>query len=209
MTSTRPDGFNHALNTANTWLADIGAALNTDDRHFSRRALRAWLHTLRDRLSVDVVAKFGAQLPELIRGMLYDGWNPSPNPVKYGVDEYTQRFAWEARMPIADVPAVASAVTLVLSERMSSGQMHEALAAFPADLRDLIQGSASIPAPQTAHGQHRVDRLSLLQDQVNTLAEAVRSLARGMQDHHLAGVDAEQVTRGAQLADEILMSMRK
>lgn len=215
MTSNRPDNFNHALSTANTWLADISAALSTDDRHFSRRALRAWLHTLRDRLSVDAVAKFGAQLPELIRGIFYDGWNPGPTPFKYGVDEYMQRFAWEARIPIGEVPAVASAVTSVLAERMSGGQLGEALAAFPADLRELIQGAG---APVMAPGKRSVwsrrgDRVNLLQDQVNTLAEAVRALARGLENHHLEGgaahLDTEQVAHGARLADEILMSMNR
>lgn len=66
--SARPDRHRHALATANTWPADISAALNTDDRHFSRRALRAWLHTMRDRRGADSVAKLGAQLPELMRG---------------------------------------------------------------------------------------------------------------------------------------------
>ena len=38
------------------------------------------LHTLRDRLTVDVAAKLAAQLPTLIRGIYYEDWDPSRTP---------------------------------------------------------------------------------------------------------------------------------
>lgn len=207
MPSSGTDNFSHALSTANTWLADISAGLNTDDRHFSHRALRAWLHTLRDRLTVDAVAKFGAQLPELMRGVYYDGWEPNRNPVKYNADQYVQRFAWEARIPTADVGAVASAITAVLADRLSAGQLEEALAAFPAGLREMIHGNAPFPHGQPSRRAPREDSSERVQEQINTLAEAVRSLARGLEDRQLAGVDSGQVSHGARLADEILMTI--
>lgn len=207
MPSTGPDSFNYALSTANTWLADVSAGLGTDDRHFSRRALRAWLHTLRDRLTVDAVVKFGAQLPELMRGIYYDGWEPSRSPIKYGLEQYVQRFAWEARIPTMDVPAVAGAITAVMADRLSAGQLEEALAGFPADVRDLIQGNVSSKQTQATHRGSQDDRFESLQEQISTLAEAVRSLARGLEDRNLTGVASEQVTRGARLADEILMTI--
>jgi uncharacterized protein (DUF2267 family) len=56
--------IDRAVQTANTWLADVARAFGTDDRRFAYRALRAWLHTLRDRLPVEATAHFAAQLPE-------------------------------------------------------------------------------------------------------------------------------------------------
>src|SRR6185369_10762254 len=75
----------------------------TEDREFAYRVLRAWLHTLRDRLTVQASAHFAAQLPDLIRGIFYAGWNPSGVPKKYDVEEYVLHFAHEANIAPDDV----------------------------------------------------------------------------------------------------------
>lgn len=211
MSPAGPDAFNHALHTANTWLADLGSAFGTHDRRYAQRALRAWLHTLRDRLTVDAAAKFGAQLPELLRGAYYDGWVPNRVPAKYGVDEYVQRFATQAGIRPAEVPVTASTITDVLAGHMSPGQLSEALAELPTDLRATIAGAATTvrTAPGTAAAPRAPadDRMTRLEDQVASLTEAVRTLARGLEDGRLAGViDQRHVTRAARLADEILIA---
>ena len=76
----------------------------THDRLPGLPVVRAWLHILRDRLTVEVAAHFAVQLPELLRGVFYDGWNPSRVPMKYGRGEYLTRFAREARVHDSDVP---------------------------------------------------------------------------------------------------------
>ncbi|WP_197496500.1 DUF2267 domain-containing protein [Mycobacterium sp. 1274761.0] len=48
-----------------------------DQRTHSYAALRAVLHALRDRLPVNEAAQLGAQLPMLVRGIYYTGWNPA------------------------------------------------------------------------------------------------------------------------------------
>jgi uncharacterized protein (DUF2267 family) len=99
MSSTGVNSLDGAIDKANAWLADIDAGFGTDDRQLAYRVLRAWLHCLRDRLSVEVSAHFAAQLPELLRGVFFDGWNPSRVPQKYDWAEYVTRFAREARDP--------------------------------------------------------------------------------------------------------------
>jgi len=37
-----------------------------------------------DRLPITIAANFAAQLPELLRGVFYDGWSPSRVPIKFG-----------------------------------------------------------------------------------------------------------------------------
>jgi uncharacterized protein (DUF2267 family) len=212
MSSARSDPFNHALHTANIWLADIGAALGTRDRRYTHRVVRAWMHTLRDRLTVDAAAKFGAQLPELLRGVYYDGWEPNKAPVKYNVEQYIQRFAGQASIPAVQVPTTAATITEVMADRMSPGQVSETLAELPTDLRATVTGTgtgwvgrAATPATPPPPAQ---DRLNLLEDQVSSLTEAVRALAHGLEGGQPAGsgVNPADISRAARFADEILIA---
>ncbi|MGH3480138.1 MAG: DUF2267 domain-containing protein, partial [Nocardioidaceae bacterium] len=121
MSQRKADVFDHMTNTAHVWVADVAKTIETEDRHLALRMLRAWLHALRDRLPIEAGAHFAAQLPELIRGVYYDGWRPSRMPVKYGPAEYARRFAAEARIEVADVPSYAARITAVLREHFSPG----------------------------------------------------------------------------------------
>ena len=101
------------------------------------------MHGLRDRLTVAAAAKFGAQLPELLRGIYYEGWEPSRVPLKYGVEGYLQRFATEAGVLTVQAPAMVAAITDVLAEHMSPGQIEETFAALPAELRTMMLGAST------------------------------------------------------------------
>ena len=197
--------YAQAVHRASVWVADVAAALGTQDRHYARRVLRAWLHTLRDRLTIDAAAKFGQQLPELLRGTYYDGWEPSRVPVRYHAAEYVQRFAAEAMVPPSEVPALAAAVTHVITEHMSPGQVAEALAELPADLRATVQDGAPVREPVEGG---RPTAPPSLDDRLSALTDAVRALVRGLEGHPALGrgVDTEQVARAARLADEILVA---
>src|SRR6185312_3991982 len=52
------------------------------------------------------------QLPELLRGVFYEGWNPSKVPVKYSKDEYIARFAKDAQIHHAEVPRAGRLVRM-------------------------------------------------------------------------------------------------
>jgi uncharacterized protein (DUF2267 family) len=67
---TGVDSLDRSIHKTNAWLADVASSFDTDDRRFAYRVVRAWLHTLRDRLGVDASAHLAAQLPELLRGGL-------------------------------------------------------------------------------------------------------------------------------------------
>ncbi|MFF4346121.1 DUF2267 domain-containing protein [Streptomyces sp. NPDC001530] len=138
MPATHPPDFEHAIHTANIWLKAVSEALGTDDRHLAHRVLRTWLHTLRDRLTVDVAANFAAQLPELLRGVYYDGWDPSVVPVKYDREGYVNRFVQEAKVTAEEVPQIAPAVAAVVREHVSPGQLESAINQLPHDIRALL-----------------------------------------------------------------------
>ena len=111
---------------------------DTDDRGFAYRTLRAWLHGLRDELTVEVCAHFAAQLPEVLRGIYYEGWDPSQVPVDHDLDAYVPRFAREAQVRPTEVRHVASTVTAALHQHLSGAQLTTALAQLPQRLRELL-----------------------------------------------------------------------
>jgi uncharacterized protein (DUF2267 family) len=73
--------FDETMQKTNTWLKEISETLGSD-RHRAYQVLRAVLHCLRNRLIVDEVADLEDQLPMLVRGIYYEAWQPSRNPVK-------------------------------------------------------------------------------------------------------------------------------
>lgn len=139
MSFTRVENLDRSIDKSNAWLADIAAGFETTDRHLAYRVLRAWLHNLRDRLSVEVAAHFAAQLPELLRGVFYDGWSPNRVPQKYDRAEYVTRFASEARVRESDVAKAVRIVSAVVGRHMSAGVIAEAFRLLPADLRELLE----------------------------------------------------------------------
>ncbi|HXG79498.1 MAG TPA: DUF2267 domain-containing protein [Methyloceanibacter sp.] len=147
--STGLDTFDKTVQESNLWLKDIMERLDTADRHHAYSALRAVLHALRDRIGPEVAAHLGAQLPMLLRGLFYEGWDPTGKPTK---ERHQQAFlALVAReLPRADKDEVeqgARAVLDVLSKRIDRGEAVKIAAMFPLELRkfwpEFIQQAAN------------------------------------------------------------------
>jgi uncharacterized protein (DUF2267 family) len=210
MSPTGVDAFDRAQHTAHAWLADVAEALGTDDHRYAYRVLRAWLHTLRDRLTIETAVAFGAQLPELLRGVYYDGWQPHRAPIKYHPEEYPQRFATEARIPPAEAGPAAAAITAAIAARMSPGQLDETLAQLPAHLQTLIRGGTPpTPAPAVSGPAPHATPETVLADleaRIDVLTEAVRTLATGFEEEPGRRVNEQRRAHAARLAAEILMT---
>jgi uncharacterized protein (DUF2267 family) len=147
MSRTGVDSLDRSIEKTNTWLADVAASFGTEDRRLAYRVTRSWLHTLRDRLPVPVAAHIAAQLPELLRGVFYEGWNPSKVPIKFGRDEYVARFAKDAQIHHSEVPDAGRLVTAAMRRHMSAGAIDEALGVLPGDIRGLISPPDGGQAP--------------------------------------------------------------
>ena len=139
MSMTGLDVFDRTIHKTNNWLNELMEALGWHDRHKAYLALRVTLHALRDRLTVEEVAQLGAQLPMLIRGFYYEGWDPTGKPLKERhKEEFLARIAEQfSGDDQADAEQVARAVFSVLSDRVTEGEIEDVKHVLPAELRVL------------------------------------------------------------------------
>ncbi|RJP24670.1 MAG: DUF2267 domain-containing protein [Candidatus Abyssobacteria bacterium SURF_5] len=128
--------FDKTFHKTNRWLQEIMSELSWDDRHKAYLALRATLQTLRDRLTLEEAVQFGAQLPMLIRGFYYEGWEPAKPPVKMHKEDFLSRVKSQFDEEI-DAEQVVKAVFRVISRRVTEGEMEDVKAVLPQDLEKL------------------------------------------------------------------------
>src|SRR5258706_7316019 len=96
--------FDTTVDKTNRLLREIERAYGwpKERRNQSYAALRGVLHALRDRFTVEEGAQFAAQLPMLVRGLYYDGWDPSRVPVKMTLDQFVGRVTQEVPYDVTD-----------------------------------------------------------------------------------------------------------
>src|SRR3954468_2699243 len=139
MSATGLEVFDTTIHRTNSWLKELMEELGEQDRHRAYQALRATLHALRDRLTIEEVAHFGAQLPMLIRGFYYEGWDPTGKPVR---ERHLEDFL--VRVDSAFTPAdavdgeqVARAVFALLARKVSEGEIEDVRHVLPSEIRKL------------------------------------------------------------------------
>ena len=136
------DVIDRSVEKTHIWLNEVAEELETDDRQAAYRVLRAFLHAVRDRLTVDEAAQLAAQLPDLIRGIYYENWVPAHTPAKYrDVDEFLRRVADEALLAgETEASYACAAAARVLKRHVSEGELKDVLAVLPKELRGLVAG---------------------------------------------------------------------
>jgi uncharacterized protein (DUF2267 family) len=139
MSQTGLHAFDSTLQTTNLWLNDIKERMGWLDRQRAYHALRAVLHALRDRLSVEQVAALGAQLPLLVRGFYYEGWHPAGKPLKERTrDEFLCHVSLQFPGGMdSDPEDVTRAVFEVLANRLTEGEIEHVKRTLPAEIRSL------------------------------------------------------------------------
>jgi uncharacterized protein (DUF2267 family) len=123
MSATGLEVFDDTLHKTNSWLKEITEVLGPD-RHGAYQALRAALHSLRDRLTINEAAQFGDQLPMLVRGIYYEAWHPADKPEKIrSRDKFLEGIASHfARTRPIDPYDAARAVFQVLETHIAPGE---------------------------------------------------------------------------------------
>lgn len=133
--------FDDTVQKSNLLLKDIEDELGWQtERNLAYQALRVVLHTLRDRLPVDEATDLAAQLPMLIRGLYYEGWDPSNVPIKMNREEFIQtireKFPYDMNRSVADL---ARTVIQALKRFVTRGELDNVLSVLPKGLAATIR----------------------------------------------------------------------
>ena len=110
-----------------------------DLRNQSYSGLRAVLHALRDRLTVEETAHLSAQLPMLIRGIYFEGWDPTKVPVKMHRDDFLQRVHQEFPYEVpGGTERLVDVVIEALRRHITEGEWQNVRAGLPKDLAAVL-----------------------------------------------------------------------
>jgi uncharacterized protein (DUF2267 family) len=142
MTSqSQVSAFATTLQKTHQWLQRLADLAALEDQSQAYTALRAVLHALRDRLTINEAADLGAQLPMLVRGIYYEGWNPSrtPRTEERHLDEFLDHVRKELdRNALRIEPNHATrCVFALLSDKVTEGEINEVKQMLPHEVREL------------------------------------------------------------------------
>jgi uncharacterized protein (DUF2267 family) len=144
MLSTAVDSLNNTFQKTHEWLTELAEGGNFHSEAQAYSALRAVLHALRDRLTVDEAAQLAAQLPMLIRGFYYEGWKPAATPNRMrSRQEFVGSVA--SRLGNSDMSPERAcfAVFQLIDNKISQGEIDDVRHMLPAPIRELWPGSVN------------------------------------------------------------------
>jgi uncharacterized protein (DUF2267 family) len=131
--------IDHTVQITREWVRDLSRLLDWEDEHRTWRMLRVTLQALRDWLDVNEASQLGAQLPLLVRGLYYEGWQPAKTPVRdNGKEAFLQRIeATFSTDPIDDPEEAVCSVFRHLNNHISAGEIEDVRMRLPKHLREL------------------------------------------------------------------------
>lgn len=129
--------FNETLHKTDLWLRDISTELDCS-MYQAHIALRATLQALRERLPADELAHFSSHLPTLLRGVLFEGWQPNVAPVKaHGLNDFLAMVSANSRGAFDKrIERTVLAVLKVISNRVSEGEVVDLIGCMPQDIQE-------------------------------------------------------------------------
>ncbi len=127
-----------AVQHTRTWLKELRESAELPDEAAALSVLRAVLHQLRDRLSVEEAADLAAQLPTIVRGYYFEGWRPARVPQKI---HSKQKFLDQITLkllprPVAPEAAVTHVFALI-AHHCDPGEISDVIGQMPAGLQEL------------------------------------------------------------------------
>ncbi len=140
--------FRASLDTAREWIDDLMESIDTRNEAQACRALRVTLQELRDHLTTQEIADFASQLPQLLRGVFYEGWRPAEKPARRRSRlELLERVYKQCPdcASIEQVEVMVQEIFEFLSRKISAGEIRHVVTSLPKELRELWPAEAANP----------------------------------------------------------------
>lgn len=140
MGNTGISRLDDSMQKTNDWLKEVAENLGTGDREKAYQALRAVLHVLRERLTVEEGADLVAQMPLVMKGIFYDGFRPGKGLEKIKTkEEFFQRVEEQSKgFNDIDGALASRAVFRVMEKKISEGEIVDIESILPQDLKDFM-----------------------------------------------------------------------
>lgn len=138
--TTGLDVFDTTIQKTNEILEEIEEHYHWQNRrHQAYAILRLVLITLRDRLTVEDAAHFGAQLPLILRGVYYEQWNPMRVPVKMDKEEFISHIAENFKYDVKEgYEELVSFVVKTIMRHVGRGEEEKLKGMLPKNMAELI-----------------------------------------------------------------------
>ncbi|WP_297617507.1 DUF2267 domain-containing protein [uncultured Roseicyclus sp.] len=132
--------IDESVQQANIWINEVDYRVGLVNKQRAYRLLRAVLQALRDQLSPDEAAQLSAQLPIFVRGIFYEGYDPSRTPaaIRSKADFLARVLAIFGPEPPEDIEAAIGSVFDVLDARVSEGEMAQVRGCLTRDVQALF-----------------------------------------------------------------------
>lgn len=138
MSNTHVAVLDETVQQTNLWLKRLEEEHHFQTRHAAYVALRAVLHTLRDRLTPQQSAHFAAQLPILVRGVYFEGWQAVEDKPDRKVADFVGKVAADLPPGFSrDALGTTRAVFDLLWKELDPGETAKLANSLPLALRHL------------------------------------------------------------------------
>lgn len=127
-----------AVETMQVWLKELKETGELADEAAAFSVLRAVLHQLRDRLTLEEAVDLGAQIPLMVRGLFFEGWQPHRVPRKVrSKTAFLDELSKDVLPFTYPVDWAVAAVFKLIAHHCDPGEIADVVGQLPDDLKEL------------------------------------------------------------------------
>jgi uncharacterized protein (DUF2267 family) len=129
-----------SLNQTHVWIRDLMESYDYADENQAFVLLRATLKALRDRISTNEAFHLATQLPAIVRGFYFEGWDPSQHPQKA---KSSEEFLHSVSKHLGghnhiDLEMAVPCALEIIFEHIDQGEAEQVKRNLPAEIHELF-----------------------------------------------------------------------